>query len=69
MNHCGADELARTAAECLATGAAVIHVHLRDSEDRHLLDAASHGGAIRTIRAKVGARLAIVNSVAPRCGP
>ena len=32
-------ELAATAAECLEAGAAMIHVHVRDANGRHLLDA------------------------------
>ena len=31
-------ELVRTAAECLAAGAAMLHLHIRDAQGGHLLD-------------------------------
>ena len=34
-----ADELARTAAECLERGASMIHLHVRDADGKHILDA------------------------------
>lgn len=52
-------ELARTAAECLDAGAAMIHVHVRRPDGRHLLDADAYGAAIAAIRAAVGDRLVI----------
>lgn len=54
-----ADELARDAAECLAAGAAMIHVHVRDRSGRHLLDAQAYDDATRAIRAEVGAALVV----------
>lgn len=52
-------ELARTATECLDAGAAMIHVHVRRPDGRHLLDADAYGAAIAAIRAAVGDRLVI----------
>ncbi|MET2833111.1 3-keto-5-aminohexanoate cleavage protein [Mesorhizobium shangrilense] len=52
-------ELAATAAECLAAGASMIHVHVRDAEGRHLLDAGAYRKAIAAIRAEVGDRLIV----------
>ncbi|MDX8479757.1 3-keto-5-aminohexanoate cleavage protein [Mesorhizobium sp. VK24D] len=54
-----ATELARTAAECLEAGAAMIHVHIRRPDGRHLLDADAYREAISAIRAEVGERLVI----------
>ena len=55
----GPAELARTAAECLEAGAAMIHVHVRDGEDKHLLDADAYRTAIDLIRVEVGERMVI----------
>ncbi|RUM23510.1 3-keto-5-aminohexanoate cleavage protein [Rhizobium vallis] len=52
-------ELARTAAECLDAGAAMIHVHVRRPDGRHLLDAEAYRQAINAIRAEVGDRLVV----------
>lgn len=52
-------ELARTAAECLEAGAAMIHVHVRDREGGHLLDADAYRHAIQGIRAEVGQQMVI----------
>lgn len=52
-------ELVRTAAECCEAGAAMIHVHVRDAQGRHLLDAGTYRDVIHAIRATVGERLAI----------
>jgi 3-keto-5-aminohexanoate cleavage enzyme len=53
------DELAATAAACLGAGACMIHVHVRDRNGRHLLDAEAYRAAIASIRATVGDRLVI----------
>lgn len=55
----GPAELARTAAECLEAGAAMIHAHVRDAQDRHLLDADAYRAVIAAIRAEVGARMVV----------
>lgn len=45
-----AAELAETAAACLVRGAAAMHVHVRDDEGRHVLDAGRYAGALAAIR-------------------
>jgi 3-keto-5-aminohexanoate cleavage enzyme len=52
-------ELAETAARCLAAGAAMIHVHVRDATGRHLLDVEAYRSAMDAIRAAVGDRLVV----------
>lgn len=52
-------ELAATADTTCATGAAAIHVHVRDRQGAHLLDAAAYREAIAAIRHVVGQRLII----------
>lgn len=47
-------ELAAVATACLAAGAAMIHVHVRDRDGRHLLDADAYRAATAAIRAAVG---------------
>jgi len=53
------DELARVAAASLEAGAAMIHVHVRDRDGRHLLDAEAYRAATAAIRASVGERLVL----------
>jgi uncharacterized protein (DUF849 family) len=52
-------ELALTASECLEAGACMIHVHVRDEQDRHLLDANAYVETSKAIREAVGERLVI----------
>jgi uncharacterized protein (DUF849 family) len=52
-----AEQLARTAAECLEAGAAMMHFHVRDSAGRHLLDADAYRQATAAIRRQVGQAL------------
>ena len=54
-----AAELAETAAECLETGAAMIHVHVRDAAGGHLLDADAYRAAAGAIRAAIGERMVV----------
>jgi uncharacterized protein (DUF849 family) len=54
-----AEELARTAAACLDAGAAMIHMHVRDRDGRHLLDADAYREATKAIRDAVGDRLVV----------
>ncbi|MDI4666896.1 3-keto-5-aminohexanoate cleavage protein [Xanthobacter autotrophicus] len=54
-----AAELARTAAESLEAGAALLHFHVRDAQGRHLLDADAYRDASAAIRAAVGDRLVL----------
>lgn len=54
-----AAELAQTAVEIAEAGAAMIHVHVRDRDGKHALDADLYGDATAAIRAAVGERLVI----------
>jgi len=54
-----AEELARTAAECLEAGACMIHAHVRSPDGTHLLDAEAYLEATTAIRRLVGDRLVI----------
>jgi len=52
-------ELAWTAAACRDAGAAMIPLHVRDAEGRHLLDADAYRAAIRAVQAEVRDTLVI----------
>lgn len=52
-------ELARTAELCLAAGAAMIHIHVRDHDGRHSLDADSYRAATAAIRNSVATKLVV----------
>ena len=52
-------ELALTAAECEDAGACMIHLHVRDQQGRHSLDADLYRDAIAAIRKQVGDELVI----------
>jgi uncharacterized protein (DUF849 family) len=52
-------ELAATAAACLAAGACMIHLHVRDSRQRHSLDPHYYLEATSIIRGKVGSDMII----------
>ncbi len=54
-----ADELARTAAECLERGASMIHLHVRDAEGQHCLDPEAYRAAIAAVCHEVGDRLVL----------
>ena len=54
-----AAELARTAAECLEAGAAMIHVHVRTPDGSHLLDADAYLEATAAIRGETGDRILV----------
>jgi len=54
-----ADELARTAAECLERGASMIHLHVRDSQGGHCLDPDAYRAVVARICQEVGDRLVI----------
>ncbi|UQI40387.1 3-keto-5-aminohexanoate cleavage protein [Vreelandella venusta] len=51
------EELARDAQECLAAGASAMHVHVRETDGRHLLDAGAYQDAISAIQEAVGDQL------------
>lgn len=52
-------ELAETSADALAAGAAMIHLHVRDGEEKHSLDAEAYREAIAAVRERVGDDLVI----------
>lgn len=54
-----ANELAATAAACREVGAAMIHVHVRDHDGRHLLDADAYRTTLDAIRRQVGDALVL----------
>ncbi len=54
-----AEELARTAAECLERGASMIHLHVRDQDGGHLLDAEAYRSVLARICEQVGDRLVV----------
>ena len=54
-----ADELARTAAECLERGASMIHLHVRDKDGGHSLDPEAYRTVIARICEEVGDRLVL----------
>jgi uncharacterized protein (DUF849 family) len=47
-------EIGRDAAQCVEAGAAMIHVHVRDADGAHILDADAYRDVTREIRAQVG---------------
>lgn len=53
------EELADEAAACLKEGAAMIHLHVRDEQDRHTLDVTKYREAISAIRDRVGEDIVI----------
>ena len=52
-------EIAAEAERCCAAGATVLHLHVRDAEDRHPLDPARFRAAIEAVRQKLGERMVI----------
>ncbi|MCY3759552.1 MAG: 3-keto-5-aminohexanoate cleavage protein [Acidobacteria bacterium] len=60
-------ELGRAAAESLEAGAAMVHLHVRDRNLAHILDAAAYRAAIRAIRSQVGDRL-VIQVTTESCG-
>lgn len=48
-----ADELASTAVECRAAGAAAMHLHIRDPFGRHSLDVSGYAEAVRVVSTAV----------------
>lgn len=49
-----AEECARTAAACQEVGAAMIHLHVRDADGKHSLDADAYADAIAAVRRETG---------------
>ena len=54
-----AHELALTAKDCLEQGAAMIHMHVRRPDGRHLLDADAYRQATAAVRRAVGQELVV----------
>ena len=54
-----AREIALTAAACAEAGACMLHLHVRDADNRHSLDAARYREAIAAIRSEAGDELII----------
>ena len=54
-----ASEIARDAAEALEAGAAMIHLHVRDTNGAHTLDADLYREAVAAVKETVGDRLVI----------
>ncbi len=54
-----ADEIAREAAAAAEAGAAMVHLHVRDTEGRHVLDAERYRAAIAAVRAATGGRMVV----------
>jgi prepilin-type processing-associated H-X9-DG protein len=48
------DEIARDAAHCREAGAAMIHLHVRDADNKHSLDADAYAQATAAVRREVG---------------
>jgi 3-keto-5-aminohexanoate cleavage enzyme len=53
------EEIAVEAARCCAAGATVLHLHVRDQDGAHTLDAACYRAAIEEVRRTVGDRMVI----------
>lgn len=54
-----ADEVAAEAARCQAAGAAAIHMHVRDDDGAHVLDAARYAEATEAVRAATGGDMVV----------
>lgn len=54
-----ADALAATAKACLDAGAAMLHMHIREPDGRHSLDAEGYREALRVVHAAVGDRMVL----------
>ena len=52
-------DLAECAAECVAAGASMLHLHVRDEAGRHSLAPSHYRAAIDAIRARVGEELVV----------
>ena len=73
-----ADEIGEEAARCVAAGASVIHLHVRDAAGNPSQDAEGFRAAIRAIRTRCGTSAPIIQtstggavgmSIDERCGP
>jgi uncharacterized protein (DUF849 family) len=66
-----AAETAATAALCADAGASLLHLHVRDREENHILDAEAYREAIAAVRKAVGTRMIvqITTEAVGRYGP
>ncbi len=55
----GPADLAYCAAQCQEAGAAMIHLHVRDKSQKHILDAALYLDAIEAIKLDMGNRIVV----------
>ncbi|MFA7429022.1 MAG: 3-keto-5-aminohexanoate cleavage protein [Rhodospirillaceae bacterium] len=64
-------ETAATAALCADAGASLLHLHVRDREENHILDAEAYRDAIAAVRKAVGDRMIvqITTEAVGRYGP
>ncbi|MGN6286408.1 MAG: 3-keto-5-aminohexanoate cleavage protein [Afipia sp.] len=53
------DELANEAFACHAAGAGAIHLHVRDDQDKHTLDAARYRAAAQAVTRRVGPEMVV----------
>jgi uncharacterized protein (DUF849 family) len=53
------DELANEAFACQQAGAGAIHLHVRDDQDKHTLDAARYRAATEAVRKRVGPEMVV----------
>lgn len=53
------DELAKTAKSCLDAGACMMHMHVRDRDGRHTLDADAYRAATQAVRRAVGDEIVV----------
>lgn len=53
------DEIGRCAAACADAGAAMIHLHVRDREGGHTLDADAYRAAIAAVKREAGERIVV----------
>jgi uncharacterized protein (DUF849 family) len=51
--------LASTAKACLDSGAAMLHIHIRDAQGRHSLDVEGYREATRVVRSAVGQEMVL----------
>jgi uncharacterized protein (DUF849 family) len=62
-----AAEIAMCAEQVVEAGAAVLHLHVRDADGRHTLDAEPYRAAIAAVRERVGDRL-VIQATTEACG-
>ena len=53
------EQLARVAAECFEAGASAIHIHVRDENQKHVLDADLYSAATKAITSETGGKMLV----------